>query len=120
MVRGRVLVEPGASSAHLAGVNIRDITPALVGEEVAIGPHRLIVEHIVVREPVKSRDGFAEMVGASDTMKRLFGILSRMAAHDAPVLVIGESGTGKELTARGLHDGGPRACLLYTSPSPRD
>jgi DNA-binding NtrC family response regulator len=41
-------------------------------------------------------------------MRRLFGILQRMAAHEAPVLLTGESGTGKELAARGLHEQGSR------------
>ena len=41
-------------------------------------------------------------------MRTLFGMLSRMAQHDAPVLIIGESGTGKELAARGLHESSPR------------
>jgi two-component system response regulator AtoC len=41
-------------------------------------------------------------------MRRLFGVLARMAGHDDPVLLTGESGTGKEVAARGIHDSGPR------------
>jgi DNA-binding NtrC family response regulator len=41
-------------------------------------------------------------------MQRLFGVLARVAAHDAPVLITGESGTGKELAARAIHDEGGR------------
>ncbi len=51
---------------------------------------------------------FGESVGSSPAMRRLFGVLRRMAAHDAPVLLTGDSGTGKELSARALHDHGAR------------
>ena len=52
---------------------------------------------------------FGEMVGVSEAMRRAFGMLRRMAAHHAPILLHGESGTGKELAARALHDASPRA-----------
>jgi transcriptional regulator with AAA-type ATPase domain len=108
VVRSRVMVEPGHAPAFLAGTRVRDITPALPGEELRVGPHGFVVEADLVREAPVPVGAFGEMVGRAPVMKRLFGILHRMASHDAPVLIIGESGTGKELAARGLHDASPR------------
>ena len=49
------------------------------------------------------------LIGNSDSMKRLYAFISRVARTDTTVLVRGESGTGKELVANALHRAGPRA-----------
>ncbi len=54
-------------------------------------------------------DRFADMVGKSQPMLALFGLLERIAQVPSPALVLGETGTGKELVARALHQMGPRA-----------
>jgi DNA-binding NtrC family response regulator len=36
-------------------------------------------------------------------MRQLFGVLSRVAQSDSPVVLLGETGTGKEVLARALH-----------------
>jgi DNA-binding NtrC family response regulator len=53
----------------------------------------------------KNQDRF---VGESDVMKKVFGIISKLAQVSTPVLIRGESGTGKELVARAIHYNGPR------------
>ncbi len=45
------------------------------------------------------------MIGASVTMRSLFGALARLEGSLVTVLVTGESGVGKELVARALHEG---------------
>jgi transcriptional regulator with GAF, ATPase, and Fis domain len=49
------------------------------------------------------------LVGTSQAMRAVHGIVERAAKSDLPALVVGESGTGKELAARGLHELSPRA-----------
>src|SRR5215472_13965558 len=51
---------------------------------------------------------FAEMVGQSRAMMRVFETIEKVAPTDVTVLVRGESGTGKELVARAIHSHSPR------------
>ncbi len=51
---------------------------------------------------------FAEMVGQSRAMMRVFETIEKVAPTDVTVLVRGESGTGKELVARAIHGHSPR------------
>jgi DNA-binding NtrC family response regulator len=47
-----------------------------------------------------SRSG---IIGKAPSMKRIFKLISKVAASPSSVLVMGETGTGKELIARALH-----------------
>src|ERR1700676_2238780 len=52
---------------------------------------------------------FADMVGGSLAMVRVYETIDKVAQTDATVLVRGESGTGKELVAKAIHFRSPRA-----------
>ncbi len=115
VVRGRPMIEPGEGAAFLAGERVREVTPAMPGEEVRIGEHAFVIELNAVHEASAERDVFGDMVGNTSIMRRLFGVLQRVASHEAPVLLTGESGTGKELAARGLHDLGGRCAGQFVA-----
>jgi two-component system, NtrC family, response regulator AtoC len=51
---------------------------------------------------VELLDG-TEAVVRSPALRRLMGLLRRVAGHHAAVLIMGETGTGKELVARAIH-----------------
>lgn len=50
-----------------------------------------------------------QMIGCSPCMTNLFGLIRKVAASHAPVLITGETGTGKELTARAIHERSSRS-----------
>lgn len=49
------------------------------------------------------------MVGRTQAMQSLFGLIARVAPAEIPVFISGESGTGKELVARAIHQQSLRA-----------
>jgi two-component system response regulator HydG len=46
---------------------------------------------------------FKDIIGESEAIKNVFGVIDKVAQTDANVLILGENGTGKELIARALH-----------------
>ena len=55
-----------------------------------------------------SRAGFEELIGQSESLKRVVEMAQRAAPTDVTVLIQGESGTGKEVLARAIHRLAPR------------
>lgn len=57
-----------------------------------------------------SEEGFYGIIGRSESMRRLFRLIAKLAEDDlSTVLIQGESGTGKELVAKAIHAHSPRA-----------
>jgi two-component system, NtrC family, response regulator len=48
-------------------------------------------------------DSFEHMLGTSPQMQAVFAFIRKVAATNAPVLLLGESGTGKEMAAAAIH-----------------
>ncbi len=57
-----------------------------------------------LRETLKRKDHFANIIGTGPAMKAVFDRISSVANTDVPVLIEGESGTGKELVANAIHN----------------
>jgi two-component system response regulator HydG len=68
---------------------------------------KLKSENRVLREKIKSKQGFGNIIGRSPEMEKLYRIVAKAAHSTHPVLILGESGTGKELVARSIHFSGP-------------
>ena len=95
--RGRL--QPGRSgeSERLMGVSI-DIT------ELRQLKERLQAESDYLQKEVKSYGKFAEIVGQSQGLKKVFQRMGLVAPTNTGVLITGETGTGKELIARAIHN----------------
>ena len=61
-----------------------------------------------VEEDAELLHDFEEMVGSSNTLKRVQRQVEVVAPTDATVLILGDTGTGKELIARAIHRLSPR------------
>jgi DNA-binding NtrC family response regulator len=68
---------------------------------------KLKTENRMLREKIKSKQGFGSIVGRSPEMEKLYRIIAKAAHSSHPVLILGESGTGKEMVARSIHFSGP-------------
>jgi len=60
-------------------------------------------------------ESFAEIVGASQSMRRVYEVISRVAGSTSTVMIRGESGTGKELVAKAIVSQGARASKPFVS-----
>jgi DNA-binding NtrC family response regulator len=78
----------------------------LLLERVA-GHLKLKTENRMLREKIKSKQGFGSIVGRAPEMEKLYRIIAKAAHSTHPVLILGESGTGKEMVARSIHFSGP-------------
>jgi DNA-binding NtrC family response regulator len=67
---------------------------------------KLKTENRILREKLKSKQGYGGLVGRAPEMEKLYRIISKAASSSHPVLILGESGTGKEMVARSIHYSG--------------
>ena len=58
---------------------------------------------------------FAEFIGASDSMRLVYEVVTRVANSASTVMIRGESGTGKELVARAIVSQGDRVDKPFVS-----
>jgi DNA-binding NtrC family response regulator len=68
---------------------------------------KLKTENRMLREKLKSKQGYGGIIGRAPEMEKLYRIIAKAANSSHPVLILGESGTGKEMVARSIHYSGP-------------
>ncbi|MFM9903015.1 MAG: sigma-54-dependent transcriptional regulator [Pyrinomonadaceae bacterium] len=69
----------------------------------------LFNENRVLRRELRKKYDFSQIIGTSDSLQKVFDLVTKVAATNATVLIQGESGTGKELVARSIHFNSGRA-----------
>ena len=70
---------------------------------------RLVAENTHLREELRERYDFSNMIGGSGGMRQVYEQIAQVAGTNTSVLIRGESGTGKELIAHAIHYNSPRA-----------
>ncbi len=75
----------------------------------ALAQKSLFHENRFLRRELRDKYRFENIIGKSDAIEKVFGIMEKVARTDASVLITGESGTGKELVARAIHFSSERA-----------
>jgi DNA-binding NtrC family response regulator len=83
----------------------------------ALERRRLLAENTELKQELRSRYKFDEIVGSSGKMRDVYKVIERVANSNATVLVRGESGTGKELVARAIHFNSSRAAKPFIAVS---
>ena len=78
-----------------------DLNRLLTTVRNALMSKDLIVENTRLKKKVSKK---YEMIGESDAISHIKGMIEKVAATDARVLVTGPNGTGKELVAHWLHE----------------
>src|SRR5438128_1999286 len=70
---------------------------------------RLVDENTHLRQELRERYDFSNLVGSSGPMRQIYEQVTQVAGTNTTVLIRGESGTGKELIAHAIHYSSLRA-----------
>src|SRR4029079_6992332 len=68
----------------------------------ALEHKRVLCENQALREQLRDRYRFDNIIGSSPVLVSVYKLIARVAQTDSTVLIQGESGTGKELVARAI------------------
>ena len=98
------------NGTYVGGCRVESAYPAH-DAEIEVGASRLRLQVLphTVSEPISDDEQFGPVLGSSVAMRRIFDVLSRVAASHATLLLEGETGTGKGLLAEVVHRASPRA-----------
>lgn len=75
----------------------------------ALEHRQLQKENIRLRDELKKKFSFSNIIGKSPAMLNVFELIKTAAPTRSTILIQGESGTGKELVARAIHMNSDRA-----------
>lgn len=64
---------------------------------------RIRNENLALREQIDRDSMFEDIVGSSESLRKVLRQVTKVARSDSTVLILGETGTGKELIARAIH-----------------
>ncbi len=80
-----------------------------------ISQRRLQRENVTLKDALRERYSFANIIGKSEPMQQVFEIVAQVAPTRSNVLIRGDSGTGKELIAKAIHANSPRSGMPFVA-----
>ncbi|MFQ5850130.1 MAG: sigma-54-dependent transcriptional regulator [Candidatus Binatia bacterium] len=107
MLTGHATIETAVQAIKLGALDYLSKPVRLSELEVSIAKalevHHLRRQAFQLRERLRQKEPFPEIVGKSKKILMLLQQIGQVAHTDATVLIEGESGVGKELVARAIH-----------------
>jgi Nif-specific regulatory protein len=91
------------------------IVASMIGQALRVNKlveterQRLMSENSQLRQELRERYEFRNIIGNSRQMRQIYEQVAKVAPSTTTVLVRGESGTGKEMVAHAIHYNSPRA-----------
>lgn len=89
---------------HIASQIAIAVDNALAYREIETLKNELTSEKLYLEDEIRTQHNFDELIGASQTFRRILKQVETVAPTDSTVLICGETGTGKELIARAIHN----------------
>src|SRR5580692_1818407 len=80
------------------------IENALAYGEVSEEKQKLTLEKLYLEDELRNEGKFEEIIGRSESLRRVLDQIATVAPTDSTVLIYGETGSGKELIARAVHN----------------
>ncbi|HET7153668.1 MAG TPA: sigma-54 dependent transcriptional regulator [Candidatus Kapabacteria bacterium] len=100
----------GASDYILKPIEFDEL---LVKVKRLLEHRKLVIENQVLRRELHHDYDFANIIGKSTTMLKVFDIVQKVSGTISNVLITGKSGTGKELVGRAIHFNSPRKDMPF-------
>jgi Nif-specific regulatory protein len=122
---GALLVELPfkADRLYVRASKFLGVVASMVGQAVRLQGlveserQRLVDENTHLRQELKAKYDFPNLVGTSGPMRQVFDQVAQVARTNTTVLIRGESGTGKELIAHAIHYNSLRAAKPFVKVS---
>ncbi|MCU0579956.1 MAG: sigma-54 dependent transcriptional regulator, partial [Desulfobacterota bacterium] len=80
-----------------------DLEEIIIAVQRALEFRNLKRENVLLRNQLRKKYKFENIVGDSPAMEKVFQTIEKVADTDSTIMILGESGTGKELVARAVH-----------------
>jgi two-component system response regulator PilR (NtrC family) len=81
----------------------------------ALEQRRLSRENERLKAELSEKHAYSNIIGKSETMRKVFDLITLAAPSRSNILITGESGTGKELVAKAIHHASPRARMAFVT-----
>ena len=91
------------------------IDEILLTIDKALEERNLRHEVSTLRQELRTRYHFENLIGKSRAMQDVFGLIEQVAGSRSTVMVYGKSGTGKELVAKAVHYNSPRSAKAFVA-----